>query len=218
MTITLISQETEKSHRNAEQRVILHNISWSGYEQILQILGDNRSSRLIYDEGTLEITMPLEEHESSNEMIGVFIRAMTLALGYNLKSMGSTTLNFPSLKKGAEPDKCYYIQNEPLVRGKTVDLEQDPPPNLVLEVDIIHSDINKFKLYGSMGIAEFWRYDGEVLSIYHLNSDGYMEFDKSPTFPKFFKDDLYKFLSQCQCVGESKALRDLQSSLRSPTY
>ena len=215
MTITLIPPEIEKSYRPAEQRVVLHNISWSGYEQILQILGDNRSSRLIYDEGTLEITMPLEAHESSNEMIGVFIRAMTLALGYNLKSMGSTTLNFPNLKKGAEPDKCYYIQNEPLVRGKTVDLEQDPPPDLVLEVGITRSDINKFKLYGSMRIPEFWRFDGELLSIYHLDADGYVEVDKSLTFLKFSKEDLYKFLSQCQSVGESQALRDLQTSLRS---
>ncbi len=214
MVATIIPQETEQSDRPAEQRVVLHNISWSGYEQILQILGDHRSSRLIYDEGTLEITMPLEEHESSNEMIGVFIRALTLALGYNLKSMGSTTLNFPNLKKGAEPDKCYYIQNEPMVRGKTVNLEQDPPPDLVLEVDITHSDMNKFRLYGSMGIPEFWRYDGRVLSIYCLKASEYLEVEQSPTFPQFSKEDLYNFLSQCQSIGESQALRDLQTLIK----
>ena len=42
----------------AEQRVFFHNISWQGYEKILEILGDDRAAILSYDRGTLEITMP----------------------------------------------------------------------------------------------------------------------------------------------------------------
>ncbi len=53
---------------------------------------------------------------------------------------------------GAEPDKCYYIQNEPVVRGKTVDLAVDPLPDLILEVDITHTDINKNQLYQEMKV------------------------------------------------------------------
>jgi len=53
----------------AEQRVVFHNISWQNYQLILTALGQNRSSRLIYDQGTLEITMPLEEHESATRLI-----------------------------------------------------------------------------------------------------------------------------------------------------
>ncbi|AFY74839.1 hypothetical protein Syn7502_02914 [Synechococcus sp. PCC 7502] len=209
----LTHSQTETTQ--AEQRVVLQNISWSGYEQILQILGDHRSSRLIYDAGLLEITMPTEEHERSNELITRYIAIFALESGYNLKSMGSTTLNFPNLQKGAEPDKCHYIQNEPLVRGKTVDLNQDPQPDLVVEVDITHSDINKFNLYGSMGIPELWRYNGKFLGIYHLGETGYTEVESSSALPKFSKENLYQLLGDCKNLGESQALKNLQASIRS---
>ncbi len=52
-----------------EQRVVFHNISWQSYKQILAALGQSRSSRLIYDQGKLEITMPLEEHENATRLI-----------------------------------------------------------------------------------------------------------------------------------------------------
>ncbi|MCU0565725.1 MAG: Uma2 family endonuclease [Oculatellaceae cyanobacterium Prado106] len=95
--------------------------------------------------------------------------------------MGSTTLNFPNLSIGAEPDQGYYIVNEPRVRGKTVDLKTDPPPDLILEVDITHTDINKNALYAEMGVPEFWRYNGQILTIYALQSGTYQEVETSPT-------------------------------------
>ncbi len=56
-----------------EQRVIFHHLNWQAYQQILQALGESRCARLTYDRGTLEITMPLEEHEFLSELIGRFI-------------------------------------------------------------------------------------------------------------------------------------------------
>ena len=152
----------------AEQRVVFHNISWQAYEQILAALGESRSSRLTYDQGTLEITMPLEEHESATRLIELFIRILVEEFGLKIKTMGSTTLNRPDLERGAEPDNCYYIQNQPKVAGKKVDLSTDPPPDLIAEVDITHTDIDKLNLYASMGVPEFWRYNGRVLRIYQL--------------------------------------------------
>lgn len=34
-------------------------------------------------------------------------------------------------------------------------LHVDPPPDLVVEVDITHTDINKNSFYASMGVPEF---------------------------------------------------------------
>ena len=50
---------------------------------------ENRSARLTYDEGRLEITMPLQAHEFASEMIALFIRILVEELGLQLKSMGS---------------------------------------------------------------------------------------------------------------------------------
>jgi Uma2 family endonuclease len=166
-----------------EQRVLFHHLTWFAYQQILQALGDRRSARLNYDRGTLEITMPLEEHEFYSELIGRFIYFLVAEMSQKIKTMGSTTLGREDLDRGAEPDKAYYIQNHAKVVGKTVDLQRDPPPDLVVEVDITHTDIDKLSLYARMGISEFWRYDGQVWRIYQLVDDQYQEVNISPTFP-----------------------------------
>lgn len=108
--------------------------------------------------------------------------------------MGSTTLDREDLLKSAEPDNGYYIQNYALVADHEIDLTVDPPPDLVVEVDITHTDINKNALYASMGIPEFWRFDGKVWQILCLEGDSYIEQAYSPIFPIIEKRDLYRFL------------------------
>ena len=200
---------TSVSSGLAEQRVVFCHLTWQAYEQILQALGEHRSSRLTFDCGTLEITMPLEEHEFLRTMIGLFIRILVEETGRKLKTMGSTTLNYPNLDRGAEPDEAYYIPNQALVAGRKVDLRRDPPPDLVVEVDITHTDIDKLNLYASMGVPEFWRYNGQVLQIYQLQAQQYTEIENSLIFPDVPKVRLYEFLVQCQNdeVQASKALR-----------
>jgi len=176
---------------------------------MLQLLGNSRAARLTYDRGTLEITMPLEEHEFAARLIELFIRILVVELGLKIKTMGSTTLNREDLERGSEPDNGYYIQNQPLVAGRKVDLTRDPPPDLIVEVDITHTDINKFALYASMGIPEFWRYNGRILRIYQLQTGKYVELDTSPTFPLISKEKLYEFLEQAKVdeVAAEKAFR-----------
>lgn len=198
----------------AEKRVTFYNLSWQSYEQILSALGNKRAARLTYYKGTLEIVSPLEEHESASDRIGILIHILTEELNINVKSMASTTLNKPELKVGSEPDKGYYIQNEPAVRGKIVNLAIDPPPDLVLEVDITHTDINKNQLYQEMKVPEFWRYNGKVLTIYLLNEDRYQEVETSPTFPLLTKAKVYEFLAQCNTQGETQTKRSFRTWLR----
>ena len=186
----------------AEQRVVFHNISWQAYEQILAALGEGRSSRLIYDQGTLEITMPLEEHQSATRLIELFIRILVEEIGLKIKTMGSTTLNRPDLERSAEPDNCYYIQNQPKVAGKKVNLNEEPPPDLIVEVDITHIEINKLNFYASMDVPEFWRYNGQILRIYQLQDHQYIEVENSPTFSWIIKERLYQLK---QLMSLSKA-------------
>jgi Uma2 family endonuclease len=201
----------------AEQRVVFHNISWESYQQILGALGDHRSSRLTYDQGTLEITMPSEEHESATRLIELFIRILVVEMNLKMKTMGSTTLNRPELQRSAEPDNCFYIQNQPKVAGKKVDLDRDPPPDLIIEVDITHTDIDKPRLYASLGVPEFWRYNGKFLRIYQLENNQYLEVEKSPTFPFPVKEKLRDFLAECyldEVQGERNFRAWLQEKLR----
>lgn len=194
----------------AEKRVTLHHVSWDAYEKILDALGEKRSARLTYYKGLLEIMTPLEPHEHSKKLIGQFIEILVEELNLNIKSMGSTRLKRPELDTGAEPDEGYYIANEPKVRGKIVDLKTDPPPDLVVEIDITYTDIDKDQLYAELGVPELWRYNGSVLKIYQLQNKIYQETEGSLTFPNVPKERLYEFLNECAQQGEAPARRKLR--------
>lgn len=199
----------------AEQRLTLYQVSWETYEKLLEAFGEHRAARLTYDQGILEFMVPLEAHENPSDLIGDFVKILTIESGLNIKSLASTTLKRDDLQKGAEPDKCYYIPNEPLVRGRTVDISQYPPPDLVVEVDITHTDIDKNALYAQMGVPEFWRFNGEVLKIYQLHQQAYQEVDTSPTFPWVSMEIFYHFLEQCKVQGEANANRELRTWVQS---
>jgi Uma2 family endonuclease len=197
-TIVAIPPSTASTPAIGENRVTLRGLSWQSYQAILQALPQTRGARLTFDDGTLEIVVPLEIHEQGSEFIGLFIRILVVEMGLKIKSMRSTTLDRADLNRGSEPDNAYYIQNQPKVAGREVNLAQDPPPDLVVEVDITHTDIDKNRLYASMGVPEFWRFDGQLWRIFQLVDAVYLEVDHSPTFPWVEKVDLYRFLNEAQ--------------------
>jgi Uma2 family endonuclease len=193
-----------------EQRVVLRGLSWDAYLQILAALPQTRAARLTYDDGTLEITVPLEIHEFSRCLIERFVITLIELMELRVKTMGSTTMNYPGQKQGAEPDNAYYIQNQPLVKGRKVDFSQDPPPDLVVEVDITHTDIDKDRFYANLGVPEFWRFDGKILRMLQLRAGAYVEVEVSPLFPLVPKEWLYRFLEEAQ-EDEIEAVRSLRS-------
>ena len=210
MVIAAAEPSTEVQPVSGEQRVVIHGVSWEAYLQILDALPQSRGSRLTYDDGVLEITMPLEDHEFSGRLIECFIRTLVELKGLRIKTMGSTTMNYPQLKKGAEPDNAYYIQNQPVVKGRNVDFAHDPPPDLVVEVDITHTDIQKNRFYASLGVPEFWRFNGKVWRIYQLQDGVYVEVEASQTFPQVPKERLYAFLEQAK-EDEIEAVQSLRT-------
>ena len=122
------------------QRVTLYGISWQTYTRILTELGDQRASRLAYAPGVLEITMPSDRHETYKKLLERMIETLTEELNLPAKSFGATTLNRADLEHGAEPDPCYYIQHVHQIEGRQVDFATDPPPDLILGIDIAGLD------------------------------------------------------------------------------
>ena len=62
-----------------------------------------------------------------------------------------------------------------------------------------------------MGVPEFWRFNGSVLTFYQLEQDHYQEVEMSPTFPWVSKDVFYHFFKQGKKIGEAQALRELKT-------
>ncbi|MEH2398349.1 Uma2 family endonuclease [Nostoc sp.] len=196
----------------AEQRIVLHNISWETFEALLRDTGEDRGSRFAYDCGTLEIMTPLFEHENPKSNFGNFIIALAEELGIEIRSAGSTTLKRKISKRGIEPDTCYYIQNELAIRGKeTLDLENDPPPDLAIEIDITSSSVNKLGIYSALGVTELWKYDGQDLKFYQLVEGQYVECKFSIAFPLVSVSEISRFIEQSKSVGEIALLKSFRA-------
>ncbi|OWY66160.1 hypothetical protein B7486_38185 [cyanobacterium TDX16] len=199
----------------AEQRIVLHNISWETFEALLKETGEHRGSRFAYDRGTLEIMTPLFEHESYKSNLGNFIIALAEELNIEARSAGSTTLKRQVANRGIEPDNCYYIQNELAIRGKLkLDLGTDPPPDLAIEIDLTSSSINKFGIYAALGISELWKYDGKELKFYQLEVEEYRERDVSLAFPLISIEDMSNFMEQIPLQGEVALLKSFRAWVR----
>lgn len=199
----------------AEQRTVLHNISWETFEALLAETGEDRGSRFAYDCGTLEIMTPLFEHENPKIQFDRFILILAEELEIEIKSAGSTTLKRRIAKRGIEPDNCYYIQNELAIRGReTLNLETDPAPDLAIEIDITSSSVNKLGIYSALGIAELWRYNGQDLKFYQLIEGQYVECEFSVAFPIVSVSDISRFIQQSKTMGEIALLKSFRAWVR----
>ncbi|MBO1048964.1 MAG: Uma2 family endonuclease [Dolichospermum sp. DEX182a] len=178
--------------------------------------GDDRHHRFTYNQGILEIMTPLMPHEHNNRLLQNLIIVLVEELNLNVKSTGSLTCKREDLARGVEPDSSFYIQNEPIMRNKTsLDLTQDPPPDLVIEVDYASSSIDKLPIYLALGVPEVWRYDEPVMQIYSLSEDKYVPCNGSPTFANLpLNTEIPQFLASNLQVGEMSMIKNFRSWLR----
>lgn len=197
-------------------RVVLENISWQTYQDLLLDCAEQPGIRLTYDQGKLEIMTPLDPHESNSELIGRFVTAITEELNIEIRSLGSRTCQREDLARGLEPDKCFYIQNEAIVRSlEQIDLNEYPPPDLVIEIDITSSSINRLGIYIALGVPEIWRYDNGRLVILRLEDEEHKECDRSPSLPLLTPLEIMRFLELRKTMGETSLIRLFREWVRS---
>ena len=198
---------TTASVGNTEQRVVLDNVSWATYERLLADLVDSSAPRLTFDRGVLEIVSPTGRHERLNRLLATFVEEAADRTGIDLENLGSTTFRRADLERGFEPDSCFYIANAAAVPGKsTMDLETDPPPDLVIEIDISRSSIDKAAIYARVGVPEVWRYDGHELHMARLDHGDYIRIERSAALPKLTANVLTELLKKSQTISRSTVL------------
>jgi Uma2 family endonuclease len=199
--------------KNRADRVVLHNVSWEQYETFLEASGDRPSARMAYDNGTLEIMTPLPEHEYFKEAIGDAVKDAAEELAIDYESYGSTTWRKQIKLAGVEPDNCFYFQNEAVARGRLdLDLSKgDPPPDLVLEIDMTSKSLDRFPIYARLGVLEIWSYDSGALKIYHLQDGEYVSAPLSLALPQLPIQELPQLIEAHRKAGRlaiRKAVRE----------
>jgi Uma2 family endonuclease len=195
-------------------RVLFHEVSWSEFEAILEELGEHRASRVAYLNNTLEIRMPLPEHEKPKIIIGDLLKILLDELEINWEPFGSTTFKRQDMMAGIEPDDGFYIQNSAQMIGREIlDLTVDPPPDLAIEIEVTSK--TQLSAYEVLGVPEIWRYENRRLQVYVLQSGKYAESAISPTFPNFpVIEGISQFLEIGRQSGTSQALRAFRQWVR----
>jgi len=206
MTATLLAPPAEIIH--------LSGISWKTYETLLEEMSDRRL-RLTYNRGNLEIMAPSTGQERFKKVAGRFVETIAEELQIRIEPLGSTTFKRPQLS-GAEPDECFYIDNIEAVRGKKrLDLNEDPAPDLVIEVDVTSSSQNRLQVYADLGVAEVWVYNGESLLIQQLQNGTYITSPTSQFFPNLPILEIAIFLQQAGQTDYLELVKAFRNWVRS---
>ncbi|MBW4561553.1 MAG: Uma2 family endonuclease [Mojavia pulchra JT2-VF2] len=195
-------------------QLLIKDISWSTYKNILAELGESRSSRISYSQGILEIMAPLPEHEVAKVIIGDLVKALLEELDIEFWSLGSTTFDKEKMDAGVEPDDCFYIQNEAAVRGKDrIDLTVDPPPDLAIEIDI--TSRTRFNNYEVLGVPELWRWNGTKLEINMMINGKYVASTTSAIFPNLpIAQAIPEYLMRSKTDGRNAAMKAFRACVR----
>ncbi|MEG5058948.1 Uma2 family endonuclease [Microcoleus sp. A2-C5] len=192
--------------------VTIPNISWLEFESILEELGEKRSARVAYSKETLEIMVPLPEHERPKDLISDIVKILLKSAGRRYEPFGSTTFKREG-EAGIEPDACFYILNYQRMIGSRRLQPDDPPPDLAIETDVTSKTaIDAYKI---IGVPEVWVYDSGRLRIYLLQQDGeYLESDISPNFPGIAIAQLIPAtVERAWQVGSCQALEEFESAI-----
>lgn len=190
-----------------ELRNPLHGVNPVNYGQFLQAL-NGCSIRHTFDQGSLEMMSPRKDHDWVKGFLGRIVEATANELNTPLQGICSTTLTNASLKQGLEPDESYYIANEPAVRGKDdFEPDVDPPPDLVIEVEVTHAAIPRLPLFAELGVPEVWRHAGGEIELYALQDGQYEPIERSLSFPFLSAETLKWCLDNRYETHDTAAIR-----------
>ena len=187
--------------------LIFHNVSWEEYEELLAQVGEANGLRISFNDGTLKVMTLSSEHEKYALFINSLVSALRLRLRINILFFGSVTMRKRKKTKGNEPDACFYVQTAAAIGNRIVlDFAVDPPPDVVVEVDIHHDSRDNYPIYAALGVPEIWRYDGRAMTIYHLQEADYVIAEASQALPMLNSQVLTEYVGRMLRDGEFNAI------------
>jgi Uma2 family endonuclease len=213
MMATIIENTT--SPPGVEHRVVLRGVGWTGYQSLLEMVGD-QPIRLTYDRGDVELMSPLPKHERKKCLLGQLVRILAREFHIPVMPMGSTTWSREDMDKGLEADESFYLGDLERVRDPdNVDLDVDPPPDLAIEIEITLSALDRVGIYGALRVPELWRFNGRTLRVLLRQEDGsYRESPSSGVFPRVPMDEVAQFAAQDGIRDENAHLDQFSAWVR----
>lgn len=197
--------------RKPAQKVILSGVSWETYERLLTEHNEDNGTHFFFNNGVLEIMVLSYEHEHLRETFILFINTVTEEWKVEIEGAGSTTFQREDVQKGFEPDASYYIRDPERIRGKKrLDLRKDPPPDLVIEIDITSPSLDKLPIYAAVGVLEVWRYDGTDLLFYRLRGRKFVRTKESSLLPGLTSKEVLHLVEERRNLTRLEWLRQVR--------
>jgi len=197
-----------------EQKVILHGVSWETYERLLNEHQESPGTHFIYDEGSLEIMVLSRRHEKPNRDLAMLVQLVAMELSIDFDQLGSTTFKRERLQKGLEPDSAFNFVRASETEGRELDAEIDPPPDLIIEVDVTSPSLNRFPIFAAFGVPEVWRYHQSRVTFYRLESGRYVETASSSALPPLTADVATRFLEERLRMRSTQWMRHVREWAR----
>jgi Uma2 family endonuclease len=186
--------------------------TWQEYQSLCDQRGDGSIPRLKYRDGEVLLMSPLPVHGRDAHLIANIVITLLDHDEREYDAFTPVTMTLPE-ESGIEPDYCFYIDNWQAVSGKKrIDWQHDPPPDLVIEIDVTsYSDVQDYLPYR---VPEVWLYKNHQTLIYQLQGATY----QLQTHSRYFPDvDLQSATARCVQIAydrnSSAAIRDLRQRL-----
>jgi Uma2 family endonuclease len=196
--------------------MIFHNVSWDEYVALSEEIGETHRLRLSFNDGTLKVMSLSPTHEKYADFIKRLVAQLSFRLRINILFFGSATMRKRQTSKGNEPDASFYVQKASAIGNRIeIDFAIDPPPDVVVEVDIHHASTGNDPIYAALGVPEIWRYDGWEMSILRLEGEAYIAAETSLALPMLSASILTEYLERLRRDGEFAAILAFDEWLQS---
>ncbi len=182
---------------------VLYGVSWETYEELVAENRDLQFPRLTYDSGILEVTMSnSRQHETDSRTLARLVEILSEELEIDYENAGSTTYHDKNLRKGFEPDSCFYIKSLWKIKGEDA-IVSDPPPDLIIEIKKTSSSVPRMPIFAALGVAEVWRFTKKQVKFYVLQEGIYLEAKMSLALPILSSEQATEFLLDARALNST---------------
>jgi Uma2 family endonuclease len=216
MMTTATATTDRITEADGDQCVELRDIDWKGYSALLRMRGEQSVPRMIYRDGSVILVSPSCAHEHFKERLGRLVTEIVRGFKIPCNPSGQTTFRRHAKRGGVEGDLTYYLANEARIRGKRrINLREDPPPDLAIEVAVTHDPADAVEVYRRFRVPEVWICDERGLTILVLQPDGrYAQSDRSLAFPFITAEEIGDWIHRPQSGSETEWLDQLHDWVR----
>ncbi len=151
--------------KTTDQRIVHHGM-WERFKFIQKGFEGSPGVRLFYYDGTIEILMPVQDHEAFAHVIGYLLTTFLVEQGIFFKPTGAMTQERSGVVS-VQADESYCIGSVKQI------------PDLSIEVVFTSGGISKLERYKALGVPEVWFWEDGLLKIYHLQDGSYEKIDRS---------------------------------------